>query len=243
MTWSIIARDPASGELGIAVATRFVAVGALVPHLDPAAGAVATQALVNPYLGIDGIALLRGGASAADAMANLIAADAGRNSRQLHLMDREGRTARHTGGACVDWCGHLERDGISVAGNMLSGPRVIEATAEVFLATRGKPLAERFLAALEAGEAAGGDKRGKQSAAIRIHRGEAWPALDIRVDDHADPLPELRRLYERSFERWQTFRDFIATRANPAGVTDRAVIDAAVAAADARAKAKAQAQQ
>jgi len=243
MTWSIIARDPASGELGIAVATRFFAVGAVVPHIDPAAGAVATQALVNPYLGIDGIALLRGGASASDAMAKLIAADAGRNSRQLHLMDREGRTARHTGAACIDWCGHLERDGISVAGNMLSGPGVIEATAAAFLAARGKPLAERFLVALEAGEAAGGDKRGKQSAAIRIHRGEAWPALDIRVDDHADPLPELRRLYERSFERWQAFRDFLATRANPAGVTDRAVIDAAVAAAEARAKAKAQAQQ
>jgi uncharacterized Ntn-hydrolase superfamily protein len=237
MTWSIIARDPATGELGIAVATRFFAVGALVPHIDPGAGAVATQALVNPYLGIDGVALLRQGVAAEDALARLLAADPGRDSRQIHLMDRAGATARHTGKSCVDWCGHLARQGITVAGNMLAGPQVIEATAYAFLAARGKPLAERFLAALDAGEAAGGDKRGKQSAAIRIHRGEAWPALDIRVDDHADPLRELRRIYERSFERWQAFRDFLPTRANPAGVTDRARIDAAIAAAQAKAQA------
>ena len=238
MTWSIIARDTATGELGIAVATRFFAVGALVPHIDPAGGAVATQALVNPYLGLDGLGLLRQGVSAGDALARLIGADAGRDLRQLHLMDRAGRTARHTGKSCVEWCGHLERGGISVAGNMLAGPQVVETTADAFLASAGKPLAERFLIALEAGEAAGGDKRGKQSAAIRIHRGEAWPILDIRVDDHEDPLPELRRVYGRSFERWSTFREFLATRANPAGTYDRAVIDAAIAAAQAKGQAQ-----
>ena len=230
MTWSIVARDTATGELGIAVATRFFAVGALVPHVDPGAGAIATQALVNPYYGIDGLALLRQGLSAAETLARLLASDPGRESRQVHLMDRQGRIAAHTGGACVDWCGSVQRDGFSVAGNMLAGELVILDTAAAFARATGKPLAERFLLALEAGEAAGGDKRGKQSAAIRIHAGEAWPALDIRVDDHADPLPELRRIYDRSFERWQIFRGFLATRAKPAGTTDRKVIDAALAA-------------
>jgi uncharacterized Ntn-hydrolase superfamily protein len=120
------------------------------------------------------------------------------------------------------------RDGFSVAGNMLAGPQVVEATADAFAAARGKPLAERFLIALEAGEAVGGDKRGKQSAAIRVHTTEPWPALDIRVDDHADPLPELRRLWQVSQERWAVFSRFMATRADYAGTTDRNVINAAV---------------
>jgi uncharacterized Ntn-hydrolase superfamily protein len=235
MTWSIVARDIGTGEIGIGVATRFFAVGALVPNVDPGAGAVATQALVNPYLGIDGLRLLREGAGAPEVLERLIAADGGRDVRQLHLIDARGRGAAHTGRGCVDWCGHLIREGFSVAGNMLAGERVIVETAKAFEVARGKPLAERFLLALEAGEAVGGDKRGKQSAAIRVHTTEQWPALDIRVDDHDDPLKELRRVYERSFERWQVFRRFMATRANPAGETDRDVINAAIEAGPARA--------
>jgi uncharacterized Ntn-hydrolase superfamily protein len=219
MTWSVVARDPATGEIGIAVATRFFAVGALCPFVRPGAGAVATQALINPYHGIDGIALMGRGIPAAEALAALLARDEGREVRQVHLMDAAGR---------------FVFDDFSVAGNMLAGARVIEETARVFAATKGKPLAERFLDAFDAGEAAGGDKRGRQSAAMRIHRGEEYPELDIRVDDHEAPLPELRRLYAKSKERYAIFRRFLATRADIAGTWDRSVIDAALAAAGAK---------
>lgn len=228
MTWSILAHDRARGEMGIAVATKFFAVGALVPHVLPGVGLVATQALVNPFYGIDGLARLRDGADAPTALADLLAADAGRESRQVHMMDAQGRQAAHTGANCVDWAGHVVQHDFSVAGNMLAGPGVVAETAASFVATRGQPLAERFLAALAAGEAAGGDKRGRQSAAIRIHTTEPWPILDLRVDDHEDPLGELRRLYAVSQERWAVFRRFMATRADPAGTTDRAVINAAI---------------
>jgi uncharacterized Ntn-hydrolase superfamily protein len=231
MTWSVVARDPATGEIGIAVATRFFAVGALCPYVRPGAGAVATQALINPYHGIDGIELLARGMPAAETLAALLARDAGRDVRQVHLMDAAGRFAAHTGKSCVDWAGHLVFDEFSVAGNMLAGRQVIEATAKAFEAARGKPLAERFLDALDAGDAAGGDKRGRQSAAIRVHSGDEYPDLDMRVDDHEFPLVELRRLHAVSRERFAIFRPFLATRADIAGTYDRATIDAAMVAA------------
>ncbi len=230
MTWSIIARDPASGRTGIAVATRFFAVGARVPYGDPAAGALCTQALVNPLYGPRGLALLRAGVPAADVVAILTAADDGRDHRQLHVVDTFGRFAAHTGQQCVDWCGHLARADISVAGNMLTGPRVIEDTAAAYRDNMALPLARRLIAALKAGEAAGGDKRGKQSAALVIWGREEYSDLDLRVDDHADPLAELTRLEAVSRERWVHFRKFLPTRANPAGVYDRAGIDAGIAA-------------
>jgi uncharacterized Ntn-hydrolase superfamily protein len=228
MTWSIIAKDSATGQIGIAVATRFFAVGALVPHIAPGIGGIATQALVNPYYGIDGLKLLREGKSPQDILDTLIAADAGAETRQLHIMDATGRIAAHTGHECVDWCGHLKGDGFSIAGNMLAGGGVLDDTAKTFVANAGLPLAQRLLAAMQAGEAAGGDKRGKQSAALLIHDTEDWPALDLRVDDHPDPLSELERLEQVSRERWVHFRKFLPSRANPAGITDRAIIDAGV---------------
>ncbi|WFU61910.1 DUF1028 domain-containing protein [Bradyrhizobium brasilense] len=231
MTWSIIARDSATGQLGIAVATRFFAVGALVPHIAPAIGAVATQALVNPYYGIDGLALLRSGDSPHEVIAALIAPDSGRESRQLHVMDARGRIAAHSGKDCVDWFGHIAGDGFSIAGNMLAGPAVLEETARVYAANEKLPFAERLIKAMFAGEAAGGDKRGKQSAALLIHGAEEWPLLDLRVDDHADPLRELERLEAVSREHWVPFRSFMPTRDNPAGTSDRATIDAGIAAA------------
>lgn len=139
MTWSVVARDPATGETGIAVATRFFAVGALCPFVRPGAGAVATQALINPYHGIDGLELMGRGIPAAETLAALLARDDGREVRQVHLMDSAGRFAAHTGRNCVDWAGHLVFDEFSVAGNMLAGARVIEETARVFAATKGKP--------------------------------------------------------------------------------------------------------
>ena len=231
MTWSIIARDSTAGQIGIVVATRFFAVGALVPHIAAGRGGIATQALVNPYYGIDGLLLLREGRDAGEIVRTLLAADEGRDSRQLHVLDAGGRIACHTGRDCVDWCGHLEGDGFSIAGNMLACARVLEETAKAYLAGRRLPLALRLLAAMRSGEAAGGDKRGKQSAALLIHGEEEWPELDLRVDDHADPLAELERLEQVSRERWVHFREFLPSRQNPAGVTDRSIIDAAVVAA------------
>jgi len=233
MTWSIIARDNATGQFGIAVATRFFAVGARVPHVAAGFGAIATQALVNPYYGIDGVRLLRQGRAPRDIVETVMAADAGRESRQLHIMDANGRVAAHTGKECVDWCGHLEGKGFSIAGNMLAGARVLDDTAKTYLANEKMPFARRLIAAMRAGEAAGGDKRGKQSAALLICGEEEWSELDLRVDDHADPLAELERLEAVSRERWVHFRKYLPTRNNPAGVTDRRIIDSEIEAATA----------
>ena len=231
MTWSIIARDNATGQFGIAVATRFFAVGARVPHIAARIGGIATQALVNPYYGIDGVKLLREGRKPRDIVETLIAADAGHQSRQLHIMDAGGRIASHTGSECVDWCGHIEGSGFSIAGNMLAGARVLDDTAEAYMANEALPFARRLIAAMRSGEAAGGDKRGKQSAALLIYGDEEWSDLDLRVDDHADPLAELERLEQVSRERWVHFRQFLPSRSNPAGVTDRATIEATIEAA------------
>jgi uncharacterized Ntn-hydrolase superfamily protein len=228
MTWSIIARDETTGRFGIAVATKFFAVGSRVPYIASGFGAIATQALVNPYYGIDGLKLLREGKNPREIVETLIAADAGQGSRQLHIMDAAGRIASHTGKDCVDWCGHVEGNGFSIAGNMLAGPQVLDETAKAYTYANALPFAQRLIAALFAGEAAGGDKRGKQSAALLIHGNDEWSDLDLRVDDHADPLAELARLEQVSRERWVHFRPFMPTRQNPAGITDRATIDAGV---------------
>ena len=233
MTWSIIAKDNATGQFGIAVATRFFAVGARVPHIAAGIGAIATQALVNPYYGIDGVKLLRDGRAPRDIIERLIATDAGYESRQLHIMDASGRIAAHTGKECVDWCGHLEGKGFSIAGNMLAGARVLDDTAKTYVANEKMPFARRLIAAMRAGEAAGGDKRGRQSAALLIYGEEEWSELDLRVDDHADPLTELERLEAVSRQRWVHFRKYLPTRNNPAGITDRRLIDSEIEAATA----------
>ena len=231
MTWSIIACDSATGHFGIVVATRFFAVGARVPHIATGVGAVATQALVNPYYGIDGLKLLREGKLPREIIDVLKAADSGHASRQLHIMDAAGHVAAYTGADCVDWCGHVEGKGFSIAGNMLAGASVLEDTAATYVANEKLPFAQRLIAAMHGGEAAGGDKRGKQSAALLIHGDEEWSALDLRVDDHTDPLSELERLEQISRERWVHFRQFLPTRKNPAGITDRATIDTTIEAA------------
>jgi uncharacterized Ntn-hydrolase superfamily protein len=227
MTWSIIARD-VSGAFGIAIASRFFAVGVLCPHIRSGIGAVATQALVNPMYGAAALDALAEGLAPAQAIARVTAPDEGREHRQVHLIAADGKTAAHTGSACVDWCGHTAGEGFSVAGNMLAGPQVIEATADAWRANAGLPFAERLIAALAAGDAAGGDKRGKQAAALLIHTTEDYPALDIRVDDHAEPIAELQRLYAKSLERYQPFSACLPSRRSPAGITDRAVIEAEI---------------
>jgi uncharacterized Ntn-hydrolase superfamily protein len=229
MTWSIIARDPKTGQFGIAIATRFFAVGGVVPHVKSGIGAIATQALLNRFYGTDGVRLLEQGATAQEVVSAVTAADAGRDHRQMHVMDAQGRIAAHTGKACVDWCGHLAGDAMSVAGNMLAGPRVIEATAEAYVGNAALAFPRRLIAAMRAGEAAGGDKRGKQSAALVICGDEDWPDLDLRVDDHADPLTELERLERVSRERFVHFMPLLPTRRDRLGLLDRDAIEREIA--------------
>jgi uncharacterized Ntn-hydrolase superfamily protein len=227
MTWSLVARD-AEGRFGVAIASRFFAVGALCVHTRRAVGALSTQALLNPQYGPAGIELLGDGVAPAAAVARLTDADDGRAQRQLHLIGAHGRGAAYTGAHCVEWCGHEVHDDFSVAGNMLAGPDVLAATAAAFVAAAGRPLAERLIAAMAAGEAAGGDKRGKQAAALRIHAGEDYPSLDLRVDDHAEPIAELRRLYDKSLERFQPFVACLAGRDDPVGLLHRDEIEARI---------------
>jgi uncharacterized Ntn-hydrolase superfamily protein len=228
MTWSILARDPASGSIGAAVATRFFAVGALAIHVEGGVGALATQALINPRYAVLGMPRLRAGEAPEQLVEDLLAGDAGREHRQIHMVAADGRIAAFTGDACVAWCGSVRGADVSVAGNMLAGAAVVERTLEAFQRATGK-LAERLLTALEAGEAAGGDARGKQSAALKVASRDPYPDLDIRTDDHPDPLRELRRLYAVSQEKFAVFRRFLPGAASPCGVFDRAVIDVAVA--------------
>ena len=151
--------------------------------------------------------------------------DRGIDQRQLHVIDAGGGTAAHTGARCVDWCGHLAEPGVSVAGNMLAGPQVVAGTLAAWKANAGLPIVERLIAAMQAGEDAGGDKRGKQSIALRIQGPEVFPRLDLRVDDHADPIPELRRLHEVAKERFIPFSAGLPRAGRPYGILDRAVTE------------------
>ena len=232
MTYSIVARDPATGHLGVAVASRFFAVGGIVPHIRGGVGAVATQAFVNPLNGIDGLAMLGGGRKPDDIVSHLAERDEGRDKRQFHLIDAVGSAAAYTGQKCIDWAGHKTVENVSVAGNMLAGRQVVDHTLSTYLDSMALPLAERLLAAMQAGEDAGGDKRGKQSAALVIYRDQDYPWLSLRADDHADPLSELRRLLAVAEERYIYVAETMATRQNPSGMVDRSSIDAKIIAVE-----------
>ena len=234
---SIIFRERDTGRIAVSVATKFFAVGARVPYVAPRKGAVCTQALVNPLYGPQGLRLIEAGVGAADVTRLLTDADAGRAHRQLHVLGADGRFAAYTGAECVPWCGHWTGEDFSVAGNMLAGPQVVAETVRVLRERSDLDLPRRMIAAMKAGERVGGDKRGKQSAALVIYGDQDWSDLDLRVDDHIEPLLELARLENASRERWTQFRAFMATRENPAGIFDRAEIDAAIAAATEKAQA------
>jgi uncharacterized Ntn-hydrolase superfamily protein len=229
MTWSIIARDRETGSYGVAVTTRSLAVGGLVPHGAGRIGALAAQARVNPLWGIDGLRLLGEGRSAREVVEILTRPDEGRAKRQLHVVDASGDVFAHTGAECVDWAGHVAGDGVSVAGNMLAGPEVVQRTLETYQAKSALPFGERLIAALDAGQAAGGDKRGRQSAAIKIWGSESYAILDLRTDDHPEPLAELRRLYDLAQDRYVVVAAAWATRMNPSGVYDTAERDRMIA--------------
>ena len=233
MTYSIVARDAATGMLGVAVASRFFAVGAVCPHIRGGRGAVSTQAFVNPLWGIEGAERLAAGESAEAVIADLAARDRGRAQRQAHMIDADGRSAAHTGDDCVEWCGHVIGDGVSVAGNMLAGPEVVADTLTAYEDGADLPFAERLLRAMRAGEEAGGDKRGRQSACLVIHRDQDYPWLSIRADDHADPLTELERLLAVAGERFLHVAEIMPTRGNFSGTPDRSGIDAAIREAEA----------
>jgi uncharacterized Ntn-hydrolase superfamily protein len=233
MTWSVIARDPADGAIGLIVASRFFACGAAVPFVGPTV-AVASQAFCNPVWGTEGRARLAAGESAQDVLADFVARDQGQAIRQAHMMDAQGRFAAHTGCDCVNWAGHLIADDHSVAGNMLTGPQVIEATSEAYQKHANLPFAERLITAMRAGEAAGGDKRGRQAAGLVIHRGEDHAWLDIRADDHSDPLEELARLWDVAQERYVHFARGMPGRSNFSGFPTREGIDADIAVAEAK---------
>jgi uncharacterized Ntn-hydrolase superfamily protein len=217
MTFSIVAWDEATQMNGIAVSTKNLAVGALVPFARAGVGAIATQGLTNPLLGSQGLSLLVNH-DAKTTLELLLQNDAGRDHRQIHVVDRQGQTAAWTGQDCVECSGHQTFPFFSVAGNMLLNDQTIEAMAIAYQARPAEAFSQRLLFALEAGQAAGGDKRGRQSAALYVMSTEPYTYLDLRVDDHADPVLELRRLFEESQQDYYTsFRQALPTRLNPAG--------------------------
>lgn len=236
MTYSIVVRDPLNGHLGIATASRFFSVGSIVPSVCSQVGAVASQAFANPTYGGKALQALARNHSAQQVLDQLIDNDQGAAHRQCHLIDNQGRNAAFTGAQCIDWAGHRVADNVSVAGNMLAGPEVITQTLQTWESSPHLAMTERLLLAMQAGEDAGGDKRGKQSAALLIYRDQDYPWLDLRVDDHADPLQELRRLYAVAQERYLIMCEAMATRENPHGELDRTELDAKLQAHEKRRK-------
>jgi uncharacterized Ntn-hydrolase superfamily protein len=200
-TYSIVACDLDAGQWGVATQSKFLAVGSVVPWAEPHVGAVATQSYANPRYGPDGLALLRQGMSADEVVKRLTDADDGREHRQLGIVDARGGAATYTGSECHDWAGGRTGEGYTAQGNILVSAETVDALAKTFEATAGRPLAERLLDCLDAAQAAGGDKRGQQSAALLVVEKDAGYAqlsdvvVELRVDDHARPLEELRRIY------------------------------------------------
>jgi uncharacterized Ntn-hydrolase superfamily protein len=195
MTFSIVAHCPRTGQLGVAVSTAVPAVGSMCPYVKPGVGAVSTQAWVNPYLAIEALRRMEGGAPAPAALAAVLTSDEARDLRQIGLVDAQGRAASWSGELCTDWFGHVVDDQFAVQGNMLVGEATILSMAEAYRDAAAHDLAERLLRAMEAGQAAGGDKRGRQSASLTVYGEEEYALLDLRVDEHPDPVAELRRVH------------------------------------------------
>jgi uncharacterized Ntn-hydrolase superfamily protein len=226
MTWSIVAHDAATGSFAVAVATCAFAVGASCPFVRSGVGAVSTQSMTNRYLGpavLDGMAR---GLSPAHAIEGALVGDDGKGLRQIHAVDRHGRAAAFTGANCVEWCGDIVSAGVSFAGNMLAGPAVLADTYAAYVTHAELPLPERLLISLDAGDAAGGDRRGRQSAAMVMIGTEDFPDLSLRVDDHGQPLDELRRLYDIWLRERAPYLKDQPTKARPSGVHDMDAIEA-----------------
>jgi uncharacterized Ntn-hydrolase superfamily protein len=200
-TFSIVAFDPAARQWGVATQSKFLAVGSVVPWAEADAGAVATQSYANPQYGPDGLALLREGLAADEVVRRLTEADEGRESRQLGVVDAQGGAATYTGSECHDWAGGRTGDGYAAQGNILVSAETVDALAETFESSSGDPLPVRLIDCLAAAQSAGGDSRGQQSAALLVVEKDGGYAklsdvfVDLRVDDHAQPIEELRRIY------------------------------------------------
>ena len=218
MTYSIVARDERTGEMGVAVQSHFFSVGSVVTWARAGVGAVATQAMVDVKYGPLGLELMSGGKSAEEALAALLRSDPSSESRQVAMVDSKGRVAAHTGKKCLPHAGHVTGEGFSCEGNIMRNERVWGQMKKAFEKNRALPLAERMVSALEAAERAGGDIRGKQSSAILVVSREPKPnywegrLVDLRVEDHPAPVPELRRLlrYQRGYE-WENRGDELLT--------------------------------
>jgi uncharacterized Ntn-hydrolase superfamily protein len=234
-TYSIVARDPATGEMGVAVQSHWFSVGSNVAWAEAGVGAVATQSFIDPSYGRNGLELMRGGAGADEALKSLLAKDDGRDVRQVAMIDARGRVAAHTGAKCIEAAGDRTGKGYSVQANMMSNGRVWPAMARAYEAARGD-LAERMLAALDAAQAAGGDIRGRQSAALVVVKAEStgkpWAdrLFDLRVDDHPEPLRELRRLVrlQRAYNHMNAGDAAVERKDNEAALREYAAAEALV---------------
>lgn len=196
MTFSIVARDAQNGWLGMATSSKALAAGAIGPCVKLGVGAIASQAFANRYLAIDGLRLLEDGLPAERVVERVIESDRGRDLRQIGIIDQEGRASAYTGDRCIPWAGHILGGGYVCLGNILTGEAVVKAMAMAYERSSGEPLYERLMLALEAGQEAGGDRRGKQAAGIHVIADEEYAWCDLRVDDHVEPVAELRRVLE-----------------------------------------------
>lgn len=220
MTFSITAKCEKTGQLGIAISTKVIAVGARCTFAKARVGAIASQSFSNPYLGINGLKYLEEGLDAFEALEKVLLEDPSTEVRQVSIVDNNGNVAVHTGDECVEWTGHKIGSNYSVAGNMLVGKETIQEIASAFEDSSQLDFSSRLLTALEAGEKAGGDKRGKQSAALLIVKEEEYPFLDLRVDEHPNPVKELRRIYEMAQIELIPRMRTLPTKENPGGNND-----------------------
>jgi uncharacterized Ntn-hydrolase superfamily protein len=223
MTFSIVAHCPRTGQLGVAVSTAVPAVGAMCPYIQPGVGAVSTQSWVNPYLAIEALSLMRQGNSGPEALDAVLSRDDARDLRQIGVVDGQGRPAAWSGQSCTPWFGHIVGERFAVQGNMLVGEATVVAMAAAFRGSEPLDLAERLLLAMEAGQAAGGDKRGRQSASLKVFGNEDYALLDLRVDEHAHPVAELRRVYTIARLQLLPFVEGMPKKGTPAGALPESV--------------------
>lgn len=219
-TFSITARCEKTGQFGIAISTAVPAVGSLCTYAKAGVGAIASQSFVNPYIGINGLRYLEDGLSAEEALEKILQEEKVPEIRQFAIVDREGNAVAYSGEKCDTWYGHKTGRNYAVAGNMLVGEATLDAMAKSFEQSSSNEFAEKLLKALDAGQQAGGDKRGKQSAAIYIVHTETYPYIDLRVDEHEDPVRELQRVYEVAKKELFPFARTLPTIENPAGIFD-----------------------
>ena len=224
MTFSIVAHCPRTGMLGVAVATAVPAVGSMCPYVKTGVGAVSTQSWVNPYLAIDALRMMEEGKTGPEALEAVMAADEGREVRQIGVIDARGRSAAWSGKDCTDWFGQIVEPNFAVQGNMLVSAPTIGNMASSFRASESLDLAERLMLAMEAGEAAGGDKRGRQSASLKVHHVEEYALFDLRVDEHPYPVVELRRVYEIARLQLLPFVQGMPTRSGPGAAAPESVV-------------------